>query len=377
MLGCLLLGALLPCVPSAHAQEVGERQLLAVRDRYPDWSPSGDRIVFDSDRTGIQQIFVIGSEGGAPVRLTRFDAPSRGPVFSPDGARIAFQSERDGVRAIFVMRSDGSEPQNVTHPPGSERAQGAPLDGAHPKWSPDGESIVFNGSVTENDTEIYEIGLDGTGLRRLTHHPGHDTYPSISPDGRLLLWRRIVAEDDPDSAGNSEIFIANRDGSEARNLTSHPAFDGYPAWLPSGEGIVFASNRGGAFRSDFHVYAMRPDGSGVTRLTRRVDGVPQVRPSVSPDGRAVAFNRDFRLGSEEDGRTTQIFVRRFAERIAERIGTGRGGERACGACPGPPERRGAVPDARGPFSGAERPHRVTCRRRAWWATCTTCTAASS
>lgn len=307
---------LLPIPVIADTSDGETVQVLAVRDRYPDWSPDGDHIVFDSNRSGIAQIYRVRLDDGQLTRLTHGGHLDRTPVFGPDGARIAFASTRDGAQAIYIMGADGDDPRKLTDPPQATDGGGPTFNDSHPRWAPDGRSIIFNRDVDADDVEIFEIGVDGTGLRRLTRLPDWDTYPSISPDGRHILWRRVTPEGGRSPSGrNSEIFVAERDGSDPRNISNHPDFDGYPSWLPGGEGVVFASNRGGDSRHDFNIYAARPDGSGLTRLTDTIPGVSQVRPIVAPDGRRLLFNRDHDNGSENE--VTWLYVKTFERPIAE------------------------------------------------------------
>ena len=73
------------------------------------------------------------------------------------------------------------------------------------------------------------------------------------------MFRRIIGE------LNSEVFVANSDGSNVQNLTSHPAFDGWPAWSPDGTQIAFGSNR----NANYQIFTMNPDGSGVRLLANK------------------------------------------------------------------------------------------------------------
>jgi Tol biopolymer transport system component len=96
-----------------------------------------------------------------------------------------------------------------------------------PRFSPDGSTIVFS-SDRDGNNEIYVIGVDGTGLSRLTSSPGKDLDPSFSPDGSNIVF-------DSDRDGPVAIFTMDVDGSDPVNL-SKPIRPGdiFPSWSPDG-----------------------------------------------------------------------------------------------------------------------------------------------
>src|SRR5579863_5423632 len=98
------------------------------------------------------------------------------------------------------------------------------------------------------------------------------------PRCRLTIaFRRMLGE------LNSEVFVADRDGSNPRNLTNHPAFDGWPSWSPDGKQLVFASNR----RSNYQIFIMNANGSNV-RLVANTEG-RATEPRWSPNGKSIYF----------------------------------------------------------------------------------------
>jgi Tol biopolymer transport system component len=99
----------------------------------------------------------------------------QGPQFSPDGERITFESERSGSREIWLSRSDGSNPVQLT-----SFGRGF---ASTPRWSPDGTRIVF-----ERDGDIYVINSDGGVQQRLTRQPSDESMPSWSRDGRWIYY---------------------------------------------------------------------------------------------------------------------------------------------------------------------------------------------
>lgn len=96
-------------------------------DAEPDWSPDGRSIAFNSDRIGNEDIYVqsaptdragpLDPPAAEPVRLTRSSGNDTQPDWSESGTRIAFTSDRGGISDIYVMNSDGTEQHNVTRTP--------------------------------------------------------------------------------------------------------------------------------------------------------------------------------------------------------------------------------------------------------------------
>jgi dipeptidyl aminopeptidase/acylaminoacyl peptidase len=111
---------------------------------------------------------------------------------------------------------------------------------SEPRWSPDGSKVVF---VTGRDgaTEIYVMKADGTGLTRVTDHPGDDFSPAWSPDGTQIAFAS-------DRDGDAEIFVAKSDGTDVIQLTDNAWDDTNPDWvIPEPESKSTAEATEGSF----------------------------------------------------------------------------------------------------------------------------------
>ncbi|MEO6385465.1 MAG: DPP IV N-terminal domain-containing protein [Sphingomonas sp.] len=245
------------------------------------FSPDGKTIVFATNRASrapqSYDIWLVDSDGTNPRPLSSDPAMEETPAFSPDGTRVAYASERDGNSEIYVKNVDGSGEVRLTNDPGMD---------IHPIWLSDGSGLIFNSSRRAKNAEdpeifdIFSIRPDGTGLRQITRHNGVSTYASVSPDGRRLLFRRVVD-------GNSEVFVANADGSNEVNLTNKPGFDGWALWSPDSKRIVFVSDR--TNKDALEIYLMNADGTGVVQLTHA--NVRSFAPGFSPDGRKILYTQ--------------------------------------------------------------------------------------
>jgi len=247
-------------------------QLTHVDTGEPFPSPDGKKIVFESRIAGFYQLFIMNSDSTGQTQITHDPANHDTASWSPDGKKIAYVSDKTGHSVIYMMNPDST---------GEERLTDDRHEYIHPTWSPDGSKIIYCSDddlkpPQKNASEIYSLDLK-TRQATMLIGGGTNTYPSWSPDGTKIAFRRIIGD------MNSEVFVANADGSDPKNLTNHWSFDGWPAWSPDGAKIAFSSNR----NANYQIFTMNPDGSNV-RLVANTEG-RATEPRWSPDGKTIYF----------------------------------------------------------------------------------------
>lgn len=243
-------------------------------------------IVFESDRDGDSEIYLMDIEGGNVVQLTHNTATDSDPSWSPDGKKIVFTSNRDGNENVYIMDANGKNQRELTK---------YRLSDYGPSWSPDGKRIAYT-SYRHKNIDIYIMDADGKNSRRLTYSPGEDSSPSWSSDGKKIVFESM-------REGYSEIYTMDNEGENIKRLTHNNVMDIEPSWSPDGKTIAFTSQREGDIVSK--IYLMGIDGKNQGRLTSKEDYTDfslsenycESNPSWSPDGRKIVYT----FGSKETG----------------------------------------------------------------------------
>ena len=113
----------------------------------PQFSPDGTQVLFVCDRTGNEDLWIMGVDGGLQTQLTSDNDADEDPCFSPDGKSIVFASDRTGNYDLWVMNIDGTGKRQLTSDPADER---------FPCWGKDGK-IYFVRSAAEGRKHLYRI----------------------------------------------------------------------------------------------------------------------------------------------------------------------------------------------------------------------------
>ncbi len=213
------------------------------------------QLAFATNRDGNWEIYSINGDGSALKNLSNNPGKDDGPAWSPDGSTIAFSSDRNGNSTIFLMDAEGITQTKLTNGPVNSNA--GEYSEKFPIWSVDGNFIVYTfDAVLNTGGVMYSQYFSDREGNTWGYQQGFDLFLENTE-----YHSRVIREMFDDE--NWEILVEDADGTNAVNLTNHPADDRDPVWSPDGEFIAFVSDRDG----NQEIYIMRADGSDLTNLT--------------------------------------------------------------------------------------------------------------
>lgn len=295
-------------------------------DQYPAWS--GEQIAFMSARDGNFEIYVMNTDGSVPTRLTFGSAVDTHPAWTSSfgatalaystplpsltitGERIVFTSNRDGVdKALWVMTADGSQQTRLdTALNLDEQGVQQPLVDWDPQWSPDGKQIVFQSTRSGGERRLFRDNLwliqaDGTGLRLLARSGGGES-PAWAPDNQRIAFENVTVHEIyvmvavyADGRDTHTLFesldVRNQDGEQVAMLWN--LYSGLD-WSPDGQRIAFVV-------SGMELWTAKIDGSDA-----RLVVAGGYSPAWSPDGTRIAFMRDCGIWVVNDDGTGERHV---------------------------------------------------------------------
>ena len=304
------------------------------------FSSDNKNLIFQSKRDGntCDKIYTMTIDGEDIKPIPQTDGAYTCSYFSLNDEYIFFSSTlQDGVQCPLVYKdpnprkyiwplrnfdiyslSKDKELKNLTKSQGYD---------AEATVHPYEEKIIFT-SLRDGDIDLYEMDYDGNNLKRITTEFGYDGGAFYSPDGTKIVWRGWYPKNDEEiiqwknnmnknyiEAVPLDIFIADRDGSNKIQLTNNGATNWSPSWHPSGDYIVFSSNKDDwleefdSYGPNFELYLMEIKTGELTRLTN--NNTFDSFPVFSRDGKKITFSSN---RSADNPRQTNIFIADFKEK---------------------------------------------------------------
>jgi Tol biopolymer transport system component len=246
------------------------------RDDGPQLSPDGSKIAFESDRSGIDEIWICDRDGANARQLTRFGGQTGTPRWSPDGGSIAFDSDKERQIDIYVLEVAGGLPRRLTPE--------ASFD-AVPSWSGDGRWVYFGSSRT-GGFQVWRVPVIGGPAIQVTKNGGFAAFES--PDGSRLYYAKF------DTPG---IWTVPVNGGEERPVHHLPPTGNWGYWDIGRRGLYFV-NPETKPRPAIELFNL-----ATRRVTRIAELERQPTPwtsgfSVTRDERSILYSQSEKSGSD-------------------------------------------------------------------------------
>ena len=229
----------------------------------PVWSPGGGRIAYWANIGGQRDLETVSASGGAPVKVTDDPALDWAPAWSPDGRFLYFASDRGGAMGLWRVAIDETSGRTRGNP--EQVATGVDVDMDLPHLSRDGSTLIFRSKIESvNPASVAFDPASGHlgAATRLQHRSGVLVPTDVSPDGKWLALVNV-----PDR--RQDLFLMRPDGSGLTRLTDDEARDWSPRFTADGSGLVFFSNVMGKYDA----WSIRLDGSARAQLSDIASGI--------------------------------------------------------------------------------------------------------
>jgi TolB protein len=259
-------------------------------DGFANLSPDGKKIVFDSTlftgQINSSDLFLMNTDGTEQTLLTRGSSAT----WSPDSKNIAFNASASYYASGGLVTGDP-----IRNDVGSATS----------------DSDIFVANVDD-----LLAGLEQP--MNITNSPGMidddpdwfgGTVPTSAPDGQTIVFTSHPVSDPPNPSNQTELYLMNPDGTGVQQLTDNDYEERAPAWAPDGSRIVFSCRIGGGtavFQICVMNAALNPDGTLPTPTQLTDNDVSDLTATFSPDGQQILFHK--RVAGAPLSGNQQLFI---------------------------------------------------------------------
>ncbi len=252
--------------------------------------PTTPKILFTSTRDGNREVYMMNPDGSEQVNLTQHPADDLNAVWSPTGDRILFVSDRQGtrVRDLYLMDADGTNVRRVFK-------KKITAWRGYATWSPDGKRFAYvSTDMTRMESELY-LGTFGEENAELLPHC---VFPAWSPDSS-----EIACHISPHPQTSRLTFINIHTRETERPLpTKALRWQFEPSWSATGDKLAFSGNRHllpvildrdlhNAWKDKQAIFIVNRDGTGLRQLVEEAGPAAHL-PALAPDGSEAVYTQD-------------------------------------------------------------------------------------
>lgn len=223
-------------------------------DVSPMWSPTGEHILFTSDREGIWDLYLMDADGKNVKRIFRELGDRRSATWSPDGKQIAYTRREQGTPFIYIASISGKKEERVAM-------------GDSPAWSPDGREIAFlTGWPIRMQISLLTVStLKQKVLFPRSASPSWMTTPVWSPSGDKIAFTWLHKVPLGAFADTETIYVINRDGTGLQQvLPEGVGTESSPVWSPRGDELLYTHYIEG---QQMQIFKVGFDGGAPVQLT--------------------------------------------------------------------------------------------------------------
>jgi len=218
---------------SLSAQDKGYKEVQLTNNnsdnRYASYNKDGEVIVFESNRDGHWQIYIMDINGNRQERIINSEFNDRRPTWHPYKNIILFESDRTGTNELYTYNL-------------AERTLiKVPIDlkgnKMYAQFAPNGKELVFNHKVRDNNYNIHVISVNGKRRKQIIDNAFENTYPRYSPRGDAILYFSKKHT----KKVNDELYVNNIITKEEKRLTTSTNQNNFATWSNNGARLAYSS----------------------------------------------------------------------------------------------------------------------------------------
>ena len=256
---------------SLTAEPAAQMLIASTRSQNnPSISPDGAKLAFESDRSGLHEVWISDADGRNLQQITHFGSLTGTPSWSPDSKLLAFDSRVEGEANLYVYNTAGGGLRKITT---STRANSLC------SWSTDGRYLFYASGEDIDTPSIWRVPVEGGTATEII---ADGDLPIPSPDGTHLFFRRL-------GSGSVSIMRIRLDGSDLQTVVVLPVTDSSVAWWPSGGGLYILTTPPGNSQIEYLDVATGKRKLIYTLPKRALDWIGGL--AVSSDGKWLLFTQ--------------------------------------------------------------------------------------